>query len=74
LRKIGVREKTARLADDVTELEHDRLQMGRDPRETRDLDRTQQSIAPRFIAWLALGHNAVFKNAGENEARSCRRY
>jgi hypothetical protein len=48
--------------------------MGRDPRETRDLDRTQQSIAPRFIAWLALGHNAVFKNAGENEARSCRRY
>jgi hypothetical protein len=41
LRKIGVLEEPARLADHVTELEHDRLQMGRDPCEAGGLDHTE---------------------------------
>src|SRR5450631_3436233 len=60
LRKIGVLENPARLANHVTELEHHRLQMGRDPREAGSLHRAEQSIAPRSIAWLALGHNSFF--------------
>src|SRR5450631_1387370 len=68
-RKIGVLEKTARLADDVTELEHDRLQMGRDPREARSLHRGVPAVV-RLINWLAFAHNGFFKNAGENGSRS----
>src|SRR5450755_4112351 len=41
LRKIGVLEEAARLADDGTELEHDPLQMGRDPCEAGVLHRTE---------------------------------
>jgi len=36
-----VLEKTSRLADDGTEIEHDRLQMGHDPRKAGGLDGTE---------------------------------
>ena len=68
LRKIGVLENAARLANHVTELEHDRLKMRRDPREAGSLHRAEQSIAPRSIAWLALGHNSLFKTPVERSA------
>jgi len=35
--------------------------MGRDPRPTGSLHRAEQSIAPRSVAWLAVGHNSFFK-------------
>jgi hypothetical protein len=55
-----VLENAARLANHVTELENDRLQVGRDPREAGGLHRAEQSIAPRSIARLTLGHNSFF--------------
>jgi hypothetical protein len=67
LRKIGVLENAARLANHVTELENDRLQMGRDPREAGSLHRAEQSIALHSIAWLALGHDSFLQNTGETK-------
>src|ERR1700736_1102171 len=68
LRKIGVLENTACLANHVAELEHDRLKMGRDPREAGSLHRAEQSIAPSSIAWLALGQNSFFKTSVKRSA------
>jgi hypothetical protein len=67
-----VLENTARLADDVTELEHDRLQMGRDPREARSLHRGEQAVV-HLITWLTFGHNGFFKTLVKTEhgARRC---
>src|SRR5665213_2770619 len=68
LRKIGVLENPAGLANQVTEFEHDRLKMRRDSREAGSLHRAQQSIALRSIAWLVLGHNSFFKTTVKRSA------
>src|SRR5450432_639125 len=48
LREIGVLEKPARIANDSTKLEYDRLQVGLDPRAVVSLHGAEQTIAPRL--------------------------
>jgi hypothetical protein len=67
LRKIGVLENPAGLANHVTEFEHDRLKMRRDSREAGSLHRAEQSIALRSVAWLALGHNSFLQSTDETK-------
>jgi hypothetical protein len=68
-----VLENPARLANHVTEFEHNWLQMRRDPHEAGSLHRTEQSVALRSSAWLALGHNSFFKTPVMPKDRKRRR-
>ena len=47
LREIGMLEEPARLADDVTKLEHDGLKMGLDPLAAGGLQGAEQPIVPK---------------------------
>jgi len=58
LREIGVLEEAARLADDVTKLELDRLQMRLDPLPVDRLHRAEQLVAMR-IEVLTWGHDGT---------------
>jgi hypothetical protein len=53
-------EKTARLADHVTQIEGERLQMGFDPQATGSRHRTEQPIAPSFFICIASGCHDFF--------------